>query len=325
MNKKYDVFLHIFLPFILAAGLIAGAFLIGSSYPSNVFHSSYQSIIQDKYDILKSTEGPKIIIVAGSNGAFALDEKLLSSQTGYPVVNMGLHAGFHGVFNTEIAKANIDEGDIVVLAYEYGWYDADYFSDIGVDLVMSGIDSKWEMYQHIPLKNWPEIIGYLPQYLKARGSYIDAGGVYSRDAFDGNASLVMERSFAMSDYDENEAFYGNVDLTDVKVSKESEDYLKAFKDYAENLGARLVFTAPPIYEKAIAADDRDFQSLIEQEEEKIGIPYISNPKDYIYPDEDMFDSIYHCSTSGVHRRTMQLANDINHVMTSKTPSQAAGH
>lgn len=48
-----------------------------------------------------------------SNGRIQA-EKLL-------VANLGLHAGFGHLFYAELAKANINEGDIVLLGYEYGW------------------------------------------------------------------------------------------------------------------------------------------------------------------------------------------------------------
>ena len=68
------------------------------TYPKGVFHSSYQSLIQDKYRILIETNEPKIIIVSGSSSAFGLNQKMLEDSTGYKVANLGLHAGFGHLF-----------------------------------------------------------------------------------------------------------------------------------------------------------------------------------------------------------------------------------
>lgn len=89
--------------------------------PKGVFKTSYQSIIVDKYRILQQTDSPKIIVIAGSSSAFGLDQELLEEETGYRVVNLGLHAGFGHLFYSELAKENIQQGDIVLLGYEYGW------------------------------------------------------------------------------------------------------------------------------------------------------------------------------------------------------------
>ena len=277
-------------------------------FPSNTFHSSYQSVIQDKFDNLINETDPKIIIIGGSSAGLGINEDLLSEKTGYPVVNLGLHAGFGCLFNTEIAKANIREGDIILLGYEYNWWEDGNFDTLGVDLVMSGIDNKVEMYCYIPIRNWVELIGYLPKYYETKVSYTSATGTYSRSSFDEKGQMVLRRDFELSDY--SEEIYNYVDLSNAVISEESIEYLKRFKRYVENRNASVYFIPPPLYEKAKRSDDESFLSFAKQEEEKIGIPYISNPLDYIYPEEYIFDTIYHCSSIGAIKRTEQLALDL---------------
>lgn len=135
-------------------------------YPPGVFYSSYQSLIQDKYRILKETNEPKIIVVSGSSSAFGLDQKMLEDASGYKVANLGLHAGFGHLFYSELAKANINEGDIVLLGYEHNWW-CD-FNNLSTDLIMSGIDDDIEMYTRIPIKKWPDFIGYIFKYAEKK-------------------------------------------------------------------------------------------------------------------------------------------------------------
>ena len=277
-------------------------------YPSNVFYTSYQSVIQNKFNNLIEEREAKIIVIGGSSAGFGINEKLLSQETGYPVVNLGLHAGFGYLFNTEIAKANIQEGDIVLLGYEYNWWKESSFETLGVDLVMSGIDNKIEMYRYVPIENWVELIGYLPQYYSKKASYTPAGGVYSRDSFDENGHMTLNREFQLLDY--SEEVYNYVDLSNVIISEESVEYLIKFKQYIENKNASVYFIAPPLYEKAKYSNDESFLNLVKQEEEKIGIPYISNPLDYIYSDKYIFDTIYHCSSIGEIKRTKQIVSDL---------------
>lgn len=152
--------------------------------PRDVFQSSYQSLIQDKFRILMETNEPKIIIVAGSSSAFGLNQKMLEEASGYKVVNLGLHAGFGHLFYSELAKANINKGDIVLLGYEYDWMTKAGFNDLGTDLIMSGIDDNIEMYKYIPVKKWHAVFGYLFTYATDKNAYVPASGQYSRDAFD---------------------------------------------------------------------------------------------------------------------------------------------
>ena len=122
-----------------------------------VFEPSYQSMIVDKYRILENTDEKKIIMIAGSSSAFGLDQELLEEQTGYKVANLGLHAGFGYLFTSELAKEKINEGDIVLLGYEYDW--VDNFAYWGQSLIMSGIDDNIDMYKLIPPGDWKEFVG----------------------------------------------------------------------------------------------------------------------------------------------------------------------
>lgn len=293
---------------IVMAALLFGFLVIGIlKYPEDVFHSSYQSVIQDKYRILMETESPKIIVVSGSATAFGLDQEMLEEACeGYRVVNLGLHAGFGPLFYSELAKANIGQGDIVLLGYEYGWQKKIDISD--VNLVMSGIDDEIEMYTKIPVTEWPQFLGNLFTYAEKKNLYQDASGIYSRESFDSEtAQMTAARDEAM-EYDAGK--YGTVNLTDVDIAEDVVDYLTDFRQYAEERGASVYFIAPPLVKDAVISDSSEFIRLKELEEEKIGIPYISDPTDYLFPCEWMYDAVYHCNSEGEKIRTELLIEDL---------------
>ena len=279
------------------------------TYPKGVFHSSYQSLIQDKYRILIETNEPKIIIVSGSSSAFGLNQKMLEDSTGYKVANLGLHAGFGHLFCSELAKANINEGDIVLLGYEYGWND-NGFENMDQSLIMSGIDDHVEMYTRIPIRKWPDFIGYLFKYAEMKFRYRDANGIFSREAFDSTTGqMTMVRGYNEDDY--GTAAFGTMDIADPVITPEVEKYLKEFKAFVEKCGAEIYFISPPILAESIACDYVEFNKLKEMEEAQIGIPYISNPTDYFFPCELMVsDATYHCNTKGEMVRTSLLIADL---------------
>lgn len=280
-------------------------------YPENIFHSTYQSLIQDKYRMLMDTNTPKIIIVSGSSSAFGLDQKMLedASEGKYKVVNLGLHAGFGRLFYSELAKANINKGDIVLLGYEYGWQN-NGFDLFNQDLIMSGIDSDIEIYARVPFQKWPDIIGYLFKYAEKKNLFhTSPSGIYSREAFDDEtAQMIMERS-TTTEYTAEE--YGTVNIPEnVIITDETIDYLVNFKEYVEEKGASIYFIAPPVGADGITCDYSAFDKLKSIEEDRIGIPYISNPRDYIFPCELMFDRVYHCNSVGEKVRTELLIEDL---------------
>ncbi len=280
--------------------------------PENTFHSSYQSMIQDKFRILMETNEPKIIIVSGSSSAFGLDQKMLEQATGYKVANLGLHAGFGCLFYTELAKANINEGDIVLLGYEYGWQNEDSFDSLGTDLIMTGIDSNIEMYTYIPPRKWETFIGYLFSFASTKNLYQGASGIYSREAFDSKTGqMTMVRDYNM---EYTKEAYGVIDLSNVYISDNTKNYLKKFKDYVEQQGASVYFISPPLIVDSVVCDYNEFEKLKELEEQEIRIPYISNPTDYLYPSSLMSNALYHCNSAGERVRTEMLISDLKNAL-----------
>ena len=231
---------------------------------------------------------------------------MLEEVTGYKVANLGLHAGFGHLFYSELAKANINEGDIVLLGYEYGWQKG--FEDLNQDLIMTGIDDEIAMYTRIPIERWPEFIGYLFKYAETKNSYTDASGIYSREAFDAETGqMTMVRDYNM---EYSAEIYGSVSTDGLYIDEKAVEYLLNFKQYIEDRGASVYFIAPPVLKDAVTCDLSDFDKLKKLEEEKIAIPYISNPTDYVFPCELMSNAVYHCNSAGEDVRTELLIGDL---------------
>lgn len=310
--KKFILFLaKIALCFVLLFSLIVSFLLF---CPSNVYDSSYQGVIQRKFDYFKNTEGKKIILIGGSNLSFGIDEEKIEAATGYAVANLGLHAGFGSAVPTELAKANIGQGDIVLLAYEWGWHSGGYFDTFGTDLVMSGFDNRLDMYRYLPAKHYPKLLGYLGENFKKKLNYTPATAPYSAESFDENGRMILDRPETWMGYEGNEKIYGQVNLGNGVISEHSLAYLKDFKAFAEKKGAVVYFVAPPVYEGAVKSEAEAFDTLLAQAEEKLGIPYISNPQDYFFPNDHIFDTPYHCTNVGEARRTELLIQDLQKVL-----------
>lgn len=290
--------------FIIFEGIVFGIICI----PKNVFDSIYCSLIQEKFNILKATNEPKIIMVSGSSSAFGLNQAMLEEESGYKVANLGLHGGFGNLFISELAKANINEGDIVLLGYEYGWSNDTGFTSSSADLIMSGIDDNITMYRYLPKSIWKNCLGYLFTFASKKNVYNPVTGIYSREAFDPiTGQMTMARDYNM---EWNAEEYGVTDISNVSISKNSIKYLKEFKDFIESKGASVYFVSPPLIRDSVVCDYSEFIKLKELEEEQIGIPYISDPVQYLYPSEWMSNANYHCNSVGEDVRTEMLINDL---------------
>ncbi|SDH59686.1 hypothetical protein SAMN05421493_10279 [Pseudobutyrivibrio sp. 49] len=303
-----DFLKYILIVIVSTAFVFWGVIFAIIVFPRGRFYTSYQNVIVDKYRILQKTEEPKIVVVSGSSSSFGLDQKMLEEESGYKVVNLGLHAGFGHLFYSELSKENINKGDIVLLGYEYGWENG--FDSLGQDLIMTGIDDNIDMYKHIPPSHWKDFIGYLFKFAEIKNNYPIQSGIYSREAFDSKtAQMIMDRQYEM-DYMNNIDLYGQIDITNAQISESAIDYLKDYKEFVERKGANVYFISPPLLKQAIICDYSEFESLKQQEIEKIGIPYISNPEDYFFEESLMSNAIYHCSTEGEKVRTELLIDDL---------------
>ena len=296
---------------LLSAAIVAGLFVAITAWPQDVFDHTYQSEIQVRYNKLIETDDPKIIILGGSSATYGINEDMLEEKTGYKVVNLGLYASFGDLIPAELSKANINAGDIVICAYEYGWNKENDFDTIGADMVMSGFDSHIEMYRYIPLRIWPQLIGYLGDFREKKKEYETNPGEDIRgELFDGTGRLVLDRPSGTMHYDPDGDKANPQDVTNTEIADDSAKYLRKYKNYVETRGATIVFTAPPLLDKALDGTAGDLEKLVSNEESEIGIPYISDPADYLLNEQYFYDTVYHCSSEGADLRTQMLAEDL---------------
>ena len=300
---------------VMGTVLVLALFLGIVAIPKDVFKDNYTNTLNAKYETSINTDSPKIIIITGSSAAFGLDGNRLADLTGMNVANTAIHAGMGALYETELSKANIQAGDIVLLGYEWGWVtDENYMDFFGTDLIMIGIDEKIEMYQYVPPRKYKDILGYLFTYANIKRVY--AGGnsrVYSRAAFSENGNTMeIQRvdSPIISAYEEHPEHYDRINFENPIIPDSTVKYLKEYKEYVENKGAALYWIGCPTYEAAVQCDYSELQKAANQVEEQIGIPFISNPVDYVFPGEYMYDTVYHTNTRGMEYRTEILFEDL---------------
>ena len=316
---------YVLLVLLLTALIIAGIFLGIVAWPRDVFSHSYQSEIQQRYQTLLDAESPKIILLGGSSVTYGIDEALLEKETGYQVVNLGLYASFGDLIPTELSKANIRPGDIVVAAYEYGWNREDNFDTVGPDMVLSGFDSHLALYRHIPLRIWPQLLGYLREFRDKKAQYeADPGEDIRREVFDAQGRLALVRPNGVFHYDPDGENANPQDVRDSSVADDSARYLRRYRRYVERRGAKLVFTAPPLLDRALVGTAEDLHTLAENEERATGIPYISDPAEYLFGEEYFYDTVYHCTDEGAERRTRLLIRDLRRSGVLAADRQGAG-
>jgi len=102
-------FLILFVPFLTF-------FIVVENLP-NQYENTYLAELEDKYRLLCETDERKIVFVGGSSLPFGLRSDLIEQELpDYRVVNFGLYATLGTKLMMDLAKANIRQGDVIVLS-----------------------------------------------------------------------------------------------------------------------------------------------------------------------------------------------------------------
>ncbi len=271
--------------------------------------AAYQAAKLDKLRLLKATPSPKIVLVGGSNLAFSIDSQLLGREFGMPVVNMGLAKSVGLEYLIEEVKPYIGRGDIVIMAPEYElFYDLYYGSDgliVELQYVPQGFKHFVSLgqYKTFARKFGPIMQAKFTGFVRT-GSSSRTDEVYRRDGFNeyGDLTTHLDKKPALETHDlfpDQEPFH-----------HESVATLNDFYSEILAIGARSVLSAPPLLDKEFELHEARIVELYERLEKSLSMPVISNPADYVFGEEAMYDTAYHLLREGRRIRTYQLLDDL---------------
>lgn len=95
---------------LLAGALFTGVHMVGPE--------SFYAVHVDKLARLKNLPSPKVVLVGGSNLTFGMNTAELERRISMPVANMGLDAGFGVRVMVNAVKGHLKPGDLVLLCIE---------------------------------------------------------------------------------------------------------------------------------------------------------------------------------------------------------------
>lgn len=298
----------------LLPGTLGLAEIILPSYYSDTYYAELPAM----YERLNTVEGPKILVVGGSNVAFGLDGALLEellAQKGYDytVCPFGLYAAVGTSAMLDLSADALNEGDIVILAMEpTSETMSGYF---GATAFLKCTEAAPEMIFSVGKEKRSALVGNFIPYLQERcaiyqnGNAPVAQGVYAKSSFNERCDMVYDRQGNAMALGFDTA--SPIDLEAVTVS---EDFAKQVNDYyieALRKGARVYFSFSPMNRSALVDGSEEvihrYFSLCK---ETFRCPIISDPNNYILDSDWFYDNNFHLNSAGSTIRTIQLANDV---------------
>lgn len=296
--KENSIFLGKVLLFIFLVFLFF-------SYIEPEYMGSYNSALIDKVSRLETINEPKIVLLGNSNLVFGIDSALIEEEIGMPVVNMGLHGGLGNAFHEEMAKYNIHKGDIYIICHS-NYSDNDEI--LNTELAWLTIENHFKLWRIIRFKDWPRMIEAFPAYLRktidlhsSKGGNVDAGGAYSRSAFNEYGDCGMQR----------ESVYTKMDTVDAPgVCETTVKRINRLNKYLKERGATLLIAGYPIGNGEVTVEEEKFIEFQRKLTEQVECPVISDFTDYMYDYSYFYDNHAHLNSEGARIRTIQLISDL---------------
>lgn len=302
-------FFHKITVFLFLLAIAAALFVFCIIYVLPNYSNNFLSIVNVKFDQLKTTKSPRIILISGSSLLFGLNQYALSGRTGLPVVNTGCTAGLGLPFSVEQVKRHLRRGDIVIAAPEY----STHLNAPDPELIAAG---EFDL-EYLPRSAYDSLLWYFPSYVIKKIRYLYRYGIrrkkedaatdaYHRSAFDDNAQMIFPRPEPLPSELFRKGANESMVYSDACVA-----YLNSFNEYAQEKGATLLLSFPPLIDACAPSSPEEIDNAQKQAESSFNFPIISRIRDYIFPADLMYDTRYHCNTLGETRRTEQLADDVN--------------
>jgi hypothetical protein len=273
-----------------------------------VNQNKYLGATIDKHRLCETTPQPRIIFAGDSNIAFGLDSRMVKEATGYNIINMGLHGGLGLAYYLDELRPHLKKNDtvIIILDYQNYWFDG------------SGANTLVE----ITIFN-PKIIRYYSR--NTLYNYIIAVPIaFQRRLVGALSSAGDDMAFMRSAFNEYGDNVAHLKIPQPKLLapkrpmplKVNDEIVRLFNEFYDEWSARGVRVY--ISFSPLLIQDRDEQvkalaKFYKDMTNRVKIPTIGLPTDFMYPAELFYDNIFHLHAKGRELRTKALIREMKKI------------
>lgn len=279
-----------------------------------------------KHERLASFDGPKIVLVGGSNLAFGIDTLQMQAETGCPVVNMGMNGYFGVRYMLEEVRPSLRRGDTVVVALEYD----SFFKPVDgtASNLLLIVKANPEASAYLSPRQQLAVLGAMPYVAQEKLLRLIRGVAFGlRDAVSSDEEEPATLEELTMEIETLSGFNAEGDLVShlgvdwpyereqgidpaTPVDPEIISLLRDFNADMEARGVRVMVSYTPLlrsfYDQHQAGIDNMHRLLTEA-----GLTVPAAPADYVYDESFFFDTVFHVNAEGRALRSERLAADIN--------------
>lgn len=287
---------------ILLLSALAAITVLTVELPKNPY--SYLHGFSLKNKLLRTSAGPKLVLVGDSGLAFGIDSDALKSDLNMNVVNLGLHGGLGMDFMLNWAGTYLSNGDVAVVSFSYSMYSGNAAQgDATICELLLEEPSAWRYVDTQYTKTLFEGMGSVcgdRLLVCLCHSHYTSNEVYNAHAFNECGDVV-------SHLDKENPDQIPANQLPAKFNKHALTRLSGFVTFAEAKGVR-VYILPPCYRsQEFALNFHEVESIYSDIKRVFPNEAISDPSNFVYDGKTFFfDTEYHLNKAGREKRTSQL-------------------
>ena len=320
MKKKIaTICVTIALLLSLPATLLIWGFVLPAQYGD-----TFLGELKHKVTLLEDTPGPRIVLVGGSGAAFGADSTLMERELdGYTVVNFGMYAALGTTVMLDLSQPLIREGDIVILIPEQQEQTLSNWFDPAV--MWQGLDGAFDLLPSLPREKLERLAGAFPAFAGQKFAYFIQGqpprpqGVYRRDSFNEKgdvSSPLCAQNEMPGGFDANTPIRFDPDMA-------ADEFVQRVWEYAqavEEAGAVLWYAPCPMNAAAVEGLE-DMDGFYATLQERLGVPLIGDPHDFILDAGWFYDTNFHPNSSGKTVYTRALIRAVKAMLGDSSPTE----
>ena len=284
-----------------------------------------ESVYADKMDLLIGAAGKrKLVCYGGCSMWYNLDGGMLEEALNgeYAVINLGLNGLANSAVQMQIMLPYLEEGDILFHTPEFASA-TQMMRRLSMnekdDVFWCGVENNYDLLTGVDVQSVPGLLDSFCTYLEQKNgtaaysdTYQDSRGRSYLDPWGGIPFERTETAQMLSD---------PVSLAPECIDAGAMDALEAHYDRFLEKGVRVYVGYACVNLDAVPEEERPnaelMDSLFHEAVEKMdGLVLISGLSDYLYRNEDFYDTNYHLLSEDARENTARWIRDIKQQMTS---------
>ena len=260
---------------------------------------------QKKDELLQRVKSPRMIFVGGSNLSFGLNSQIIKNELNINPINTAVHAAIGVRYMLENTIQNIREGDIVILALEYGHFYKDY-NNASEELLRTIFDVEPSKVKLLNFRQAVNLIPFVPKYTLSKLRLSEYFNVIESDIYSVNSFNKYGDTY--THWEMKPETIKPLERIEGQFNKSVIQNILDFQAEVSRKGATLLVTYPGFqdisYENSIEKIE-----IVRRKLETNGLVTLGCPYRYKIPNDMMFNTPYHLNKEGVNHRTRLFIDD----------------